>query len=91
MKINARYFGISAAIALCSVYAILCIVLKSFPNQTLKFIGMIHMMPKLEYIKPFITVTPQAILMGAATHTIVMFLLFWLIASIYNLLQRFQK
>lgn len=91
MKINARYLGISAAVALCFVYTILCIVLKSFPTQTLKFIGMIHMMPKLEYIKPFITVTPQAIIIGAITHIIFIFILFWLIASIYNLLQRFQR
>lgn len=88
MKINARYFGISAAIVLCSIYSIFSLILKFFPHYTLKFIGMIHMMPKLEYIKPFITVTPQAIIIGMVSHAILVFVLFWLIAKIYNVLQR---
>ena len=88
MKINARNFGIAGTVTFCLGYAIFSLLLRYFPNQILKFIGMIHMMPKLEYIKPFITVTPKAIVMGLVTHTILVFLIFWIIASIYNLLQR---
>jgi hypothetical protein len=46
------------------------------------------MMPKLEYIKPFIQVTPQAIMLGMLTHTIAVFLFFWLTGTIYNLFQK---
>ncbi len=88
MKINACGFGIAGAVTFCSMYTLLALVLKFLPNQTLKFIGMIHMMPKLEYIKPFIQVTPQAILLGLLTHTIAVFLFFWLTGKIYNLFQR---
>jgi len=88
MKINARGLGIASAITFCSMYTLLALMLKFLPNQTLKFIGMIHMMPKLEYIKPFIHVTPQAILLGMVTHTIAIFLFFWITGKIYNLFQR---
>lgn len=88
MKINAHCFGIAAAITLCSIYTTLSLALKFFPHHTLKFIGMIHMMPKLEYIKHFIAVTPQAIIIGMISHTLLVFVMFWLIAKIYNILQR---
>ena len=88
MKINARNFGIAGAATLCTMYTALALALKFFPGNALKFIGTIHMMPKLEYIKPFITVTPQAIGIGILTHTIAAFLFFWLIATIYNLFQK---
>lgn len=88
MKINARHFGIAGAITFCSVYTAFALALRFFPNQTLKFIGMVHMMPKLEYIKPFIQVTPQSIAIGMITHTVFVFFLFWLIAKIYNLFQK---
>ena len=88
MKIHARSLGIAASIAFCTLYTLLAVALKFFPNQALKYIGMIHMMPKLEYIKPFIDVTPKAVAIGFATHTIAVFLIFWLIATIYNLFQK---
>lgn len=88
MKINARNFGIAGAITFCLLYAILALVLKFFPNYTLKLIGTIHMMPKLEYIKPFITVTPQAIAIGIVSHTIIVFVFFWLTGTIYNLFNK---
>jgi len=88
MKIKAGHLGIAGALTFCSLYTILALVLKFFPNQTLKFIGTIHMMPKLEYIKPFITVTPQAIAIGIISHTIIVFVFFCVTAMIYNLFQK---
>lgn len=88
MKINARNLGIAGAITICGMYAALALILKFYPTQTLKFIGMIHMMPKLDYIKSFIHVTPQAIALGMLTHTIIVFMFFWLTSTIYNLFQR---
>ena len=88
MKINARNLGIAGAVTFCLGYTIFALLLRFFPNHILKFVGMIHMMPKLEYIKPFITVTPQAVALGALTHTVLIFLFFWFIATIYNLFQR---
>lgn len=88
MKINARNLGIAGSITFCICYVALASLLRFFPNPTLKFIGMIHMMPKLEYIKPFISVTPKAIALGFLTHTVLVFVILWVIASIYNLFQR---
>jgi hypothetical protein len=87
MRIKACHFGIAGAATFCSLYTIFACALKFFPNQTLKFIGTIHMMPKLEYIKPFITVTPQAIAIGLVSHTIIVFIFFCAMAMIYNLFQ----
>ena len=91
MKINARNFGIAAASTIAIAYTALGLLLKYRPIQTLKFIGTIHMMPKLDLIKSFIKVTPQAIAMGIMTHTIASFLIFWLIATIYNKIQELFK
>lgn len=88
MKIHARSLGIAASITFCAFYTLIALALKFFPTQALKYIGMVHMMPKLEYIKPFIDVTPKAVAIGFANHTIVVFIIFWLIASIYNLFQK---
>jgi hypothetical protein len=88
MKIKAGHLGIAGAATFCTLYAIFALILRFFPTHTLKFIGMIHMMPKLDYIKPFITVTPQAILLGMLTHTIIVFFFFWFTATIYNLFQK---
>lgn len=88
MKIYTLSFGIAGAATVAAIYSALAMILKFFPGQALKFIGTIHMMPKLDYIKPFIKVTPQAIAMGIVTHTIAAFLIFCFIAIIYNLLQR---
>lgn len=91
MKINACSFGIAAGVTVGLGYTALGLVLKYWPAQTLKYIGTIHMMPKLDLIKSFIKVTPQAIAMGIATHTIMSFLIFWLIAVIYNQSQSLFK
>jgi len=88
MKIHACSFGIAGATTVCAIYTCLALALKYLPGQTLKLIGTIHMMPKLDYIKPFITVTPKAIVTGIITHVITTFLIFWLIAKIYNLFQK---
>jgi hypothetical protein len=88
MKIRACSLGIAGATTVCAIYTCLALALKYFPGQTLKLIGTIHMMPKLDYIKPFIKVTPQAIAIGIITHIIATFLIFWLIATIYNLFQK---
>ena len=88
MKIKAWSLGIAGATTFCVMYAALALVLKFFPTGTLKFIGMIHMMPKLEYIKPFIQVTPQAIVLGMITHTVAVFFFFCLTGIIYNLFQK---
>jgi len=91
MKIYACRFGIAGATTFCTMYTALALALKFFPNQTLRLIATIHMMPKLEYIKPFIKVTPQAIITGIVSHTIAVFFFFWLTATIYNAFQKLQK
>ena len=91
MKIKACSFGAAGAITFCTMYTALALALKFFPVQTLRLIATIHMMPKLEYIKPFIKVTPEAIVTGVISHTIAVFFFFWLTATIYNLLQKLQK
>lgn len=88
MKIQARNLGIAASLTICAMYTALALVLKFYPGQTLKYIGMIHMMPKLDYIKSFIQVTPQAIALGMLTHTLIVFFFFWLTGTIYNLFQK---
>jgi hypothetical protein len=88
MKIRACSLGIAAGSTFCAFYLAFGLILKYYPSQTLKFIGMIHMMPKLDYLQSFIRVTPQAILVGALFHGAVGFVLFGLIASIYNLFQK---
>lgn len=88
MKIYAFSFATAGAIVAGLLYTAFGIILKLYPAQALKFIGTIHMLPKLDYIKSFIKVTPQAIIMGVITHTVFAFVIFWFIAMIYNLLQR---
>lgn len=88
MKINAPSLGLAAAITMCAMYTGFAFLLKLWPSQTLKFIGTIHMLPKLDYIKSFIKVTPQAALMGIITHTMLAFFIFLFIALIYNQIQK---
>jgi hypothetical protein len=88
MKIKAAHLGIAGAVTFCAMYTAFALVLKFYPGNTLKFIGMIHMMPKLDYIKSFIQVTPQAIALGMLTHTIIVFLFFSITGTIYNLFQK---
>lgn len=88
MKLNALSFGLAGATTICVMYAAFAFILKFWPTQTLKFIGTIHMLPKLDYIKSFIKVTPQAIIMGVVTHTLVAFFIFFFIAIVYNLIQK---
>ncbi len=91
MKINAPSFGLAAAATCCVMYSAFALILKYWPAQTLKFIGTIHMLPKLDYIKSFIKVTPQAIVMGIVTHTAIAFLIFCFIAIIYNQIESIFK
>lgn len=91
MKIHTCSLGFAGASAFCTMYTALALALKFFPNQTLKLIATIHMMPKLEYIKPFIKVTPHAVVIGIISHTIAVFVFFWLMGTIYNLFQRIKK
>ena len=91
MKINAPVLGLAAATTCCIMYSALALILKYWPSQTLKFIGTIHMLPKLDYIKSFIKVTPQAIVMGIITHTTIAFLFFCFIAIIYNQIEGLLK
>ena len=88
MKIKAWSLGVAGGITFCIMYTALAIALKLYPSHTLKFIGMIHMMPKLEYIKHFIEITPQAIALGMIFHTIAVFFFFWFMSTIYNLFQK---
>ena len=90
MKINARKLGMAGAITACILYALFGIILKLYPGQALKLIGTIHMIPKLDYIRSFISVTPRAITTGLAVHTAIGFILFWMIATIYNLLEKIK-
>ena len=91
MKINALRLGCAAAITTFIAYSLLGTILKYWPTKALKFIGLIHMLPKLELIKSFIKVTPQAMVMGLICYTMLGFFIFWLIATIYNLPDLFKK
>lgn len=88
MKINAPIFGVAGSIAIGITYTTFAMLLKLWPAKVIKFIGSAHMMPKLELISPYIKVTPQAIVMGITSHMIAGFLIFWLIAILYNKLQK---
>jgi len=88
MKIKSLIFGFAGSVTVAIIYTTLALFLKLFPAQTLKFIGTVHMMPKLDYITSFIKVTPASIMIGIATHVFMGFLIFWLIATIYNLLEK---
>jgi len=88
MKIYAGSFAFAAAVTAATMYTALALILKMYPGQALKFIGTIHMMPKLDYIKPFIKITPQAVVMGIVTHALAAFVIFLFIAIIYNLLDK---
>lgn len=91
MKINVPSFGFAAATSVCAIYICSALILKYWPAQTLRFIGTIHMLPKLDYIKSFITVTPQAVIMGLLTYTTLAFVIFSLIALVYNQIQNVFK
>jgi hypothetical protein len=91
MKINVPSFGFAAATSMFAMYIGSALILKYWPAQTLRFIGTIHMLPKLDYIKSFITVTPKAVMMGLITYTALAFLIFSLIALIYNQIQNVFK
>jgi hypothetical protein len=88
MKINAPILGLAGATTICLFYTALAVVLKFWPVQTLNVIGTIHMMPKLQLIKSFIKVTPEAIATGIISHAVATFVILWLIASIYNLFSK---
>ena len=88
MKINAPIFGLAGSIAIGISYSTLAILLKFWPAKVMKFIGTAHMLPKLDYISPYIKVTPQAIIMGITSHMAAGFFIFWLIATLYNKLQK---
>lgn len=88
MKIHARNFATAGAATVCIIYSFFALSLKLWPAQVLKLIGTTHMLPKLELIKSFIKVTPQAVAMGLLSHVAAAFVFFWLIATIYNRLQK---
>ena len=88
MKINAPIFGLAGSIAIGITYTAFATLLKLWPAKVIKFIGSAHMIPKLELISPYIRVTPQGIIMGITSHMIAGFLIFWLIAILYNKLQK---
>jgi hypothetical protein len=90
MKLQARYFGIAGAITFSAAYTIFALCLKFLPDATLRFIGTINMIPRLDYIKSFITVTPKSIAIGMISHIIFVFLFFWVMAKIYNLFAKQQ-
>ncbi len=88
MKLNAWKLGLAGSITTTLLYTAFALTLKMWTTPTLKFMGMIYMMPKLDYISSFIKVTPYAICMAILTHFIIAFILFSLTTVIYNLLQR---
>lgn len=88
MKIHACSFGIAGAVTATVAYTSLGLLLKFMTSPTLKLIGTVAMMPKLDYISPFIRVTPQAIITGLVSNAIAGFLICWLIATIYNIFQK---
>ena len=90
MKINAPIFGLAGSITIGITYSTFAVLLKLWPAKMMKFIGTIHMVPKLDLISSYIPVkvTPQAFIMGIATHMAVGFVIFFLIAVLYNKLQK---
>ena len=88
MKMNAPIFGLAGSIAIGITYSAFAVLLKLWPAKVMKFIGTAHMLPKLELITPYIKVTPQGIAMGITTHMVAGFVIFFLIAVLYNKLQK---
>ncbi len=88
MKINALIFGLAGSITIGIIYSLFTLLLKVWPASTIKFIGTIHMLPKLELISPYIKVTSQTIILGITSHVVIGFIVFWLIATLYNKLQK---
>ena len=88
MKINARNLGIAASATGCIFYIPFMLILKFYPSQLLKLLGTIHMIPKLDYLRTFITVTPRAIALGLIIHIAFIYIFFWTMATIYNLFQK---
>ena len=88
MKINAPLFGLAGSISVGISYSTIALLLYLWPKKVMLFIGTAHMIPSLSYISPYIKVTPTAIAMGIATHMTAGFILFFLIACIYNIFQK---
>jgi hypothetical protein len=90
MKINAPIFGLAGSIAIGIMYSAFAVLFKLWPAKMMKFIGTIHMLPRLDLISSYIPVkvTPQAFMMGITTHMVTGFLIFFLIAVLYNKLQK---
>jgi hypothetical protein len=88
MKINAPLFGLAGSITVGILYSSVALLIYLWPKKVMLFIGTAHMIPSLSYISPYIKVTSTAVLMGLGTHMVAGFVLFFLIALIYNLLQR---
>jgi hypothetical protein len=88
MKIKAAYFGLAGAITIGLVFASLATMMTLWPTATLKFIGTTHMIPKLELLTPYLKTTPIDLALGFSTHVIAAFIIFWLIATFYNIMER---
>jgi hypothetical protein len=88
MKINSLSFAIAGALTTSIWYTLIAFIIKGWPSETLKFISTSHMIPHLENIAPYITITSPGILIGLSVHFVVAFLFFWLIAVFYNMFSR---
>jgi hypothetical protein len=88
MKLNAGRFGIAGGFTVSLVYGSFVTMIKMWPIETLKFISSTHFLPRLEMLAPYIKITPSNIMLGVLSHGAVAFLLFWIFATIYNILQR---
>jgi hypothetical protein len=88
MKIDAGRFGLAGGFTISLVYGTFVTMIKMWPVETLKFIASTHFLPKLEMIAPYIKITPSNIMLGILSHGAFAFLLFWIIAMVYNKLQR---
>jgi hypothetical protein len=88
MKIDACRFGLAGGITVSLLCVFCTTMLKLWPMGTLKLVGSIHSISGLELFAPFINISIMSIIVGALAHGVFVFALLWLMAMIYNHLQK---
>jgi len=85
MKLNVHSFSLAGALTISLWYGMIAIFIKLWPYETLKFISVVHMIPHLENILPYIKFTPTNILLSISFHFVASYFFFGFIACFYNI------
>jgi hypothetical protein len=91
MKLGIHSFSLAGALTTSLWYGTIAYLVKIWPYETLKFISVAYMIPRLENIIPYIKITPTEILTGISIHFITSYFFFCLLASFYNLFSSFKN